>query len=237
MVGSGIACRDDWQVLWFDVGNFKIPWQDEEEVVLIIEATKGGSGYFAVLDLVLDQGDALQSVGEITLLPIPEPELYQGVVRWQGDDDNVIGYSLYRGDERINEKVLTERDYLEDVDVVVRPVIRGGYETVYASHGSQTALEEKIPSSYSLYIVPNLFTGTAKIFYHVVHRSEVAVRVYDVSGRLVRTLVNGTLHSPGYYHELWNGCDDAGRRVAAGIYFVEFDAGNYEKVEKIILLQ
>jgi len=188
--------------------------------------------------IVCSAGVDIQEVSDkVTFMPIPEPVVVVGGARWSGvENDNVVGYSLYRDGERINEKVITKSDYGAEGDVIIKPVIKGGYETVYSSQGPQTVVRDKVPSTYSLSIVPNLFTGMAKISYQVAHRGEVAVRVYDVSGRLVKSLIDD-VYRPGCYTTVWDGCDDGGRRVAAGIYFVEFAADNYEKVEKIILLQ
>jgi len=51
----------------------------------------------------------------------------------------------------------------------------------------------------------------------------VAVRLYDASGRLVRTLLDAAM-SAGTYYAYWNGTDNAGRRVAPGIYYYELRA-------------
>ena len=55
--------------------------------------------------------------------------------------------------------------------------------------------------------------------------SVVGLRIVDVSGRLVRTIVRGALRGAGAHRLDWNGCDDAGRRAAPGVYFVRLDAG------------
>ncbi len=58
----------------------------------------------------------------------------------------------------------------------------------------------------------------------------VAVRLYDSSGRLVRTLLDAPM-SAGTYYAHWNGTDDAGRRVAPGMYYYELRA-NGERLSK-----
>jgi hypothetical protein len=45
------------------------------------------------------------------------------------------------------------------------------------------------------------------------------------------------MSNPGYYTLFWNGCDDIGRKVAAGIYFIKFDTDDYQKIEKVVLLR
>ncbi|UCG43072.1 MAG: T9SS type A sorting domain-containing protein, partial [candidate division WOR-3 bacterium] len=49
--------------------------------------------------------------------------------------------------------------------------------------------------------------------------AEVSLQVFDASGRVVRTLISGR-RAAGTYTTTWNGKDDAGRKLARGIYFV-----------------
>lgn len=64
----------------------------------------------------------------------------------------------------------------------------------------------------------------------------VSLRVYDVSGRLVRTLVDGEL-PPGRHSARWDGRDDAGTPVASGVYFYMLDAPGFSARGKGIVLR
>jgi len=238
MVGSGIAWQGDWQVMWFDVANFKEPWEDGEEIVLIIEATKKGRGYFTVLNVRLELGNDPQSVGEIRLMPIPEPTTVKGLMSWSKvDNANVVGYSLYRDDERINERVIARRDYssLHD-DIVLRLVIKGGYETVYSSRGVQSASDMPTPMSCAFNIAPNPFVRQTRVEYALPKQTSVDIVIYDVTGRQVKTLVSH-LHKPGFYTTLWNGADNNGRKVSSGVYFIRFEAGDFRVQNKMLLVK
>jgi len=85
-------------------------------------------------------------------------------------------------------------------------------------------------------LYPNPFNQRMKISYQVSELSRVGLKVYDASGRLVRSLAEGT-HKPGYYTVLWDSKDDIGRAVSAGVYFVRFETDDYNKVEKAVLLK
>ena len=63
----------------------------------------------------------------------------------------------------------------------------------------------------------------------------VSVRVYDVAGRLVRTLVDEP-KSPGFYSVGWDATSDAGQRVAGGIYFIRARIGDYSGSKKTVVL-
>src|SRR5439155_418500 len=62
------------------------------------------------------------------------------------------------------------------------------------------------------------------------------VALYDVRGRLVRTIVRGGYPS-GFQSAGWNGKDDGGRRVASGIYFLKSASGGHEETIKISVLR
>jgi hypothetical protein len=65
--------------------------------------------------------------------------------------------------------------------------------------------------------------------------TRVSVRVYDVSGRLVKTLVDEP-KAPGFYSVRWNATSDAGDRVAGGIYFIRAHIGDYSASKKTVVL-
>jgi hypothetical protein len=64
----------------------------------------------------------------------------------------------------------------------------------------------------------------------------VVLRVYDISGRPVRTLVQGR-REPERYEIIWDSRDDGGQAVAAGMYFYRFEAPGYSKTRKMVLLK
>jgi len=65
---------------------------------------------------------------------------------------------------------------------------------------------------------PNPFSQDTRIRFELDGDRQVVLRVYDVSGRLIRTLADGHM-SIGPHERLWNGRDDRGQPVASGIYF------------------
>ncbi len=68
-------------------------------------------------------------------------------------------------------------------------------------------------------------------------QSEISVRVYDASGRLVKNLLSTTYFLLPTNSVVWDGDDNLGRAVPTGVYFVRLEAGDYKKVEKVILLK
>jgi subtilisin family serine protease len=84
---------------------------------------------------------------------------------------------------------------------------------------------------------PNPFGSATAIDYAVpADGAHVRIVVFDVSGRLVRTLVNQT-RPAGRYSVAWDGRDSGGQRAASGVYFYRMDAGEFSRVQKVTLLK
>jgi subtilisin family serine protease len=83
---------------------------------------------------------------------------------------------------------------------------------------------------------PNPFATETTLSFRLAAPGQVSLTVYEPSGRQVRTLVNGTL--PAGEHSLaWNGQDDAGQRVAAGVYFYELKTEGTKAQRKMLMIQ
>ena len=67
-------------------------------------------------------------------------------------------------------------------------------------------------------------------------KGPVSVRVYNVSGKLVKTLVDD-VREAGSYSISWNGTNNRGDEVASGVYFYRMSAVGYEKTRKMVLLR
>ncbi len=83
---------------------------------------------------------------------------------------------------------------------------------------------------------PNPFNRATTIRYQTGSAGRVLLRVFDASGRVVRTLDNST-RKPGRYTAVWDGTDTRGRRVANGIYFYGLDTPDYRNVKKAVLMR
>lgn len=83
---------------------------------------------------------------------------------------------------------------------------------------------------------PNPSAGGTEIGFVLPVEARVSLRVYDVSGRLVRTLVDGP-RTPGVHRVQWDGTDTRGRTARSGIYFARFEAGSVKRSERILLMR
>lgn len=84
--------------------------------------------------------------------------------------------------------------------------------------------------------IPNPFNPTTTIRFDLATNTHVTLRVYDVAGRLVRTLVDEEL--PRARHTVtWDARDGRGVRVTSGMYFYRLEAGEFEETKKMIVLK
>jgi tartrate-resistant acid phosphatase type 5 len=83
---------------------------------------------------------------------------------------------------------------------------------------------------------PNPFNPSTAIKYYIPGATEVAIKIYDILGREVRTLINQQM-TGGYHIVYWNGKDSRGEDVASGIYLYRLTAGSYSDTKKMNLLK
>jgi len=115
-------------------------------------------------------------------------------------------------------------------------------QVLLVEENSATAVEGEPsgmrPSAYRLYAsYPNPFNPATIIAFDLPARTLVDLKVYDVSGRLVRTLANQRGYEPGHQTIRWDGRNDAGRTVTAGVYFYELSAGDYRQARRMTLVK
>lgn len=83
---------------------------------------------------------------------------------------------------------------------------------------------------------PNPVTDRAEIRYTLSSPRDVSLKVYDITGRLVKTLVDKRVEAGEHFVE-WNLRDDSSTEVAAGIYFYRLEAGSFSSTKKLIVVK
>jgi len=82
-------------------------------------------------------------------------------------------------------------------------------------------------------VYPNPSSKAMSISYNIAARTNAVIIIYDVAGRVVRELVKGK-HDPGSYTLTWDGRDNRGKGVSAGVYFLSLATSDYQGIQKII---
>jgi len=113
----------------------------------------------------------------------------------------------------------------------------GTYRLTIMQGVSDVPDEVDLPAATALAGVhPNPFNPQTTISYELAAAATVELEIFDVKGALVRRLVSGPM-SAGRHGAVWNGEDDAGARVASGVYLVQFNAGVNHDVRKLVMLK
>jgi hypothetical protein len=83
---------------------------------------------------------------------------------------------------------------------------------------------------------PNPFNPSTAIKFYIPLATDVTIKIYDILGREVRTLVNKQT-TAGYHIIYWNGRDSEGETVVSGIYLYRLTAGSFFETKKMSLLK
>ena len=94
-----------------------------------------------------------------------------------------------------------------------------------------------LPEDYVLHQnYPNPFNPTTTLRYDIPEEGNVSIMVYDMMGREIRTLIKD--HLPAGYHYLkWDGTNNKGSHVAAGLYIYIMQTKDHRDLKKMILLK
>ena len=84
---------------------------------------------------------------------------------------------------------------------------------------------------------PNPFNPTTTIKYTLRNQAHVSLRVYNVAGQLVRTLVNDVQKPDAVRPIHWNGTNNAGQMVSSGVYFYKLVTKDFSQTKKMVLLK
>ena len=109
--------------------------------------------------------------------------------------------------------------------------------TVEKVGGITDVANEFLPNDYSLFQnYPNPFNPSTLISYALPKASLVTVKIYDMLGREIRTLINGQQNA-GVNSIQWNGENNYGSKVSSGTYIYMLKAGDFTLAKKMILLK
>ena len=104
----------------------------------------------------------------------------------------------------------------------------GGTPTEVADGGRGNALGQAYP---------NPFRPMTRIAYSTRDAGAVRIEVYNVAGKVVRTLLDAELDAGATGEVIWDGANDLGERCANGVYFYRIAAPGYSETKKMIMLK
>jgi hypothetical protein len=100
-----------------------------------------------------------------------------------------------------------------------------------------TSVEEELPTKFEVtQNYPNPFNPSTTIKYSVPSATFVTIKVYNMLGQEVKTLVNKDV-APGRFSVTWHGDNNYGSKVSSGTYIYQIVAGEFVQAKKMILLK
>ena len=183
---------------------------------------------------------------------LPEDKIYarmfDGTIVGRGLQSNGMSGMAIWGDDPTTEakdgllegemfKLYLKRDS-DDVEVMLTPVSFLENESLTYKKDGVTVLSVNsngtIPNDFFLSSgYPNPFNSTIRLSYGLPEATDVTISIYDLTGRMVESLVNNN-QLAGVYDVTWK---SAGKNTASGIYFVRMLAGDFKGVRKVTYIK
>ncbi len=104
--------------------------------------------------------------------------------------------------------------------------------------GAVTGIDTpELPLRFSMSSHPNPFNPSTTIKLALPEPTRVTLKIYDMTGRLIRTLLSNQSHEAGVHDFVWNGRNQAGQITASGVYFARVKAGIHEDSLRMVLIK
>lgn len=158
--------------------------------------------------------DSVASYGTIHSVDTGSGDTY----RFQVEEDAPLGevrFTLH----------LTADGYSEDLDLSIRVQGVGVAEEI-----------DDTPLLYQVSGLPTPFSTMLRIDYQIPKKGPIELSIYNLLGAKVRILADG-VKEPGNYRVYWDGRDDLGRALPAGVYFYRLKADGFDKVQKVVMVR
>ena len=166
--------------------------------------------------------------------------------------DGIRGFNVRRADdleeplEQVNDELLAPVSPAEYKDRDVLPQTEYWYELWVVDDSGAEHLASQVPifvTTGGSYVTAfrsfsaNPFRTETDVSFEIADaEGPASFTIYDVNGRLVRTLVSSRLPA-GRYDIRWDGRNEAGQRLASGVYFCRFEAGGVRETASVVLLK
>ena len=150
-------------------------------------------------------------------------------------DGTTDEFKLYKFDDVNTPQVDVLYYYLNQVDLdgtATRSQI------IEVELGVTAVLQDLLPETNELsQNFPNPFNPETTISFDLRDAATVSLKIYDITGQLVRTLVQDRALSAGHYTQVWDGRNAEGIKVGSGMYMYQLHAGDFIAQKKMTLLQ
>lgn len=150
--------------------------------------------------------------------------LNQDMIRGAGNSSST---QYYRYVDKMAREGRTHYYRLADVDFNGRMTFHQTIKVVFSLQPQEYVLAQNYP---------NPFNPQTSIKFTIPEGSDVSLKIYNLQGQLVRTLLNGE-QPAGSFLLVWDGMNERGKQVAAGAYLYELQVNNFRVVKRMIFLK
>jgi hypothetical protein len=201
----------------------------------IVDRSTGGSTLVGVLGQAVPGG-----LCQLGFLAVPGGGGPTWIVLMGVTSGSVDPGDVANLDVRIYGLDVVDTTYTADIEIEsndpVNPLVTIPVE-IKAVQSTGIGDQNSLPSTFAIsQNYPNPFNPTTTFNYQLPRVSDVKLIIYNVLGQKVRTLINQSVE-PGYHTVEWNGLNDSGTQVATGLYIYRFQAGDYTKTIKMMMLK
>lgn len=209
------------------------------EAVVVGTGVTGGTLQWS--ELTFEQPLASETPGLYLVFELPAAGAFEAEGVGSG-----VGYT--EGDGEIRSWVAIDDNYWHrlsaEYQMAIEAVMNGNKsaDVLVLKRPSGRAFEgadgeaPPVPLVAALGVAPNPFNPSTEISFTLPSRGHVKVALYDVRGRLVRTLVDGHMEA-GQHSVRWMGRDNHGRKQASGVYLALFESGVVRMTRRLTLVQ
>ena len=182
-------------------------------------------------NLILDPEPYALDISHLMADLPPSPnQVLPGSIDWNHLWYNLNGHGNHQDGGRILESIPTELDE-DDILELSTVTIEEMTPVTAVRPATLVATFALLPAT------PNPFNPTTEIRFHLPHRSRVELNVYDLRGRLVRSLEDSDAVEAGSHIRVWDGKDRHGRFLASGVYFYRLVAGDFHSTRSVVLVK
>uniref|UniRef100_A0A7V1EHH0 T9SS type A sorting domain-containing protein n=1 Tax=candidate division WOR-3 bacterium TaxID=2052148 RepID=A0A7V1EHH0_UNCW3 len=112
------------------------------------------------------------------------------------------------------------------------------HEFLHISNNATKEISKKESVIKNIYLqcFPNPSTRGCRIEYTTSAVMDIQLKIYDISGRIIKTLIKRKMEPPGRKIIYWDGCDENGMPASSGVYFIKIESIGHSQTSKLVIM-
>jgi len=145
-------------------------------------------------------------------------------------EDNELKTLIYDGSNNCLEEIKQDWDgstWVNDEKLIHQ----------YSPVGDIGDINDLLPNEFSLSNYPNPFNPKTNITFQLPQASQISLKIYNINGALIKTLINDQNKTKGTHSVKWNGTDDSHQGVASGIYLIKLQTEENSNIKRCVFIK